>query len=359
MDYRVILLLVVVGACALMLKVRKDQRWRTGRRVGLTAKDHYDTLGNGDLIGPECSYINMGLWDGVSPWEPRCASKACMQLTKHVAHAGGLLPTETESAASGITEQSREAESGEAGKILRVVDAGCGYGAACFYLAEKAVQAYKIIGVNISKIQLDRCRANAHMAKQWRRVTSGERLYEVAGEGRIEFIEASCTALPFPSDSVNCVWSLEASHHFSTRRQFFDEAFHVLVSGASSVAPNGNVATRLGSKNAGRLVWADVVIPPPSTRWQRFLFHWISSMMGVPPKNLGAIEVVKEELRAAGFRDELLYEEDITQRTIAAFRRYVFTAGLSHFVRNPLSLILPGLCWMLLPMQYHLLVCEK
>ena len=93
----------------------------------------------------------------------------------------------------------------------RVLDVACGKGASSRFLRRYYSE---VIGINISRRQLQRCRVNAPACK---------------------FMFMSATALRFDSASFDDVVCVEAAFHFMTRKKFFEEAARVLKPGGHLV----------------------------------------------------------------------------------------------------------------------------
>jgi 2-polyprenyl-3-methyl-5-hydroxy-6-metoxy-1,4-benzoquinol methylase len=89
----------------------------------------------------------------------------------------------------------------------RVLDAGCGTG---YGSAELAQSAAEVTGVDIAPDAIEYARAN----------------YPIAG---LEFVEASCTAVPFPADSFDVVVAFEVIEHLADYRAFLDECARMLT----------------------------------------------------------------------------------------------------------------------------------
>ena len=100
---------------------------------------------------------------------------------------------------------------GAAEPINTVLDVGCGLGATTAQIKRRWPQA-RVVGINISPVQLERSRVNAPDC---------------------EFVRMDAAALAFPSGSFDLITCFEAANHFNTREAFLMEACRVLRPGGS------------------------------------------------------------------------------------------------------------------------------
>jgi len=146
----------------------------------------------------------------------------------------------------------------------RVLDAGCGLGNACFWLAEH--RRAQVTGVNIVASQIADCQKLAAQ-KQVQNVS---------------FVQADFCKMPFSENIFDVVWACESVCHAADKAVFYGEAFRVL-------------------KPGGRLVMAEYMrnarpAPPES---ERLLAEWLR------PWAISDIDTVEEHrahVLAVGFQ---------------------------------------------------------
>jgi ubiquinone/menaquinone biosynthesis C-methylase UbiE len=203
-----------------------------------------------------------------------------------------------------------------------VVDVGCGFGTNAVHCAQKFGPA-RITGVNVSRVQLATARSRAAQA---------------GVEHRVDFVEASATALPMPDGAVDKVISVEAAFHFDTRERFLAESFRVLRPG-------------------GRLSLVDLVIPAPSRAWHRPALEAVRRSQAVPLANVYDRATYLDHVRAAGF--EIVEEESIHSRVFASFRRWQLTRSPALIFGYDWMFITASLPYFLYPFDYLRLVARK
>ncbi len=146
----------------------------------------------------------------------------------------------------------------------RVLDAGCGLGNACFWLAEhrRAV----VTGVNIVESQIIDC--------QYFKKENNIR--------NVDFVRADFCDMPFENNSFDVVWACESVCHAAEKAAFYREAFRVL-------------------KPGGRLVMAEYMRSerPVSPEGERLLAAWLYPW-AIP--GIDTAEEHRHNARAAGFR---------------------------------------------------------
>ncbi len=101
-----------------------------------------------------------------------------------------------------------------------VVDAGCGIGGTCIYLA--LTRGCQVTGVNVSREQM--------------KIAAGKAA--AAGVDRlVDFKYGNCSVrLPFDDDSIDAVVNIESACHYDNRGQFLREVFRILRPGGQVVA---------------------------------------------------------------------------------------------------------------------------
>lgn len=133
----------------------------------------------------------------------------------------------------------------------RVLEVGCGRGLGCA-LAAAEFGAAEVHGVDVHPEQVRRAREGA-----------------ARGAGAVGFLVGSASSLPFPDDSVDCLYSVEAAQHFPSLRDFVAEAARVLVPGgrlavSTFFATRGGLGDRLSGLLESFATGLDVPHPLPS-----------------------------------------------------------------------------------------------
>ncbi len=148
----------------------------------------------------------------------------------------------------------------------RVLDAGCGKGGSCLWLA-RHLEA-QAVGITPVKSQVEEAR----------RLAARGRL-----DGFATFLQADYCQTPFENDSFDCVWACESLCHSAEKSAFYQEAFRLLRPG-------------------GRLVIAEYVRSrrPHTADEEKLLLGWLNSWaipdIDTPQEHLGYA-------RSAGFED--------------------------------------------------------
>ncbi len=210
---------------------------------GLKTTEVYDLIGTTSLT-ENALYLNLGYWRDVDTIDE--ASEALALL---VAKRGGMGAGDT------------------------VLDCGYGFGDQDI-LWTRIMSPEKIIGLNITRSQVERARMN---------------VAEAGLEKSIDLREGSATEMPIDNESIDLVVSVESAFHYRTRDDFFREAFRVLRPG-------------------GRLVTADILPMEDSENLFRRLEQWISWNMvagkfNIPQENYYLIPSYRDKLATAGFAD--------------------------------------------------------
>jgi SAM-dependent methyltransferase len=145
-----------------------------------------------------------------------------------------------------------------------VLDAGCGMGGTCFWLAQN--RQAKVTGISIVEDQIRDCRTAA----------------QKRGQSGVAFEVADYCAMPFPDETFDVVWACESVCHAHSKAAFYREAYRIL-------------------KPGGRLVLAEYIrsARPVSPRGEALLEAWLR------PWAIPDLDTEAEHLghaRLAGFR---------------------------------------------------------
>ena len=224
--------------------------------------DYYQYLGD-DVVEGEAEQFrnpNKPLWLNLGYWkEAQTYVEAASAMARLLGEAVELTPPD------------------------RLLDVGFGFAEQDFLWLEE-FEVSHITGVNITPMQVERAMS---------------RVRERGLAERIDLRVGSATEIPFPAGAFTKVTALECAHHFSTREQFFAEAFRVL-------APGGRIGLCDGVPQPGQ---------PLNLFTKMVLRRWAS-----PVENFYDRDVYADKLRNLGF-------VNVTVRSIGD---HVFPATLRY-----------------------------
>lgn len=263
------------------------------------AETLYDLTGERTLIADSSVPLaNMGYWANVDVDGPHSLERANMALFDLVAEAAGL---DRESAC--------------------VVDVGAGFGVNGVRVAARWPGA-RVVGVNLSRVQLDLARRHAR----------SRGLAE-----RVRFVRADARTLPFGDASVDRVLCVEAAFHFPERPRFFAEVRRVL-------------------KPGGRLSMVDLVPLPPRGVADRIAWQLTRRGLSVPDDNVQHPDVYRAQLARAGLRVTAF--RSIAGDVYPPFRRWQLSRPLRELVRLPPMMALSSVGFLFYPWDYLQIVAE-
>lgn len=224
-----------------------------GRRI-INPGQLYDGVRYENFLNARKRFFNLGYWSKGLDYD-----EACEQLALKLSEHAQLNSTQT------------------------VLSAGCGFGEECALWKEK-YDLNKIVGINLSSVQLDVARTQFSSLEQ-------------------NFIKANVTSMPFSADSFDRVLALESAMHFDTKLNFMKESYRVL-------------------KPGGAIAIADIVLhDSPLNFYWKYALKYLERVGHCPEGNIGPLKDYASHLERVGFKD--IQIEDISKRVFTGLFSYL------------------------------------
>lgn len=122
----------------------------------------------------------------------------------------------------------------------RVLDAGCGIGGSCFFLAEN--RGCTVVGISLSERQILQAKALA---------------VKKALEDKVQFEVMDYCQTHFPDNSFDIVWGCESICYAENKEKFIKESFRLLKPGGKFVVADGFVTDFQNNQHPIIRKWLD------------------------------------------------------------------------------------------------------
>ncbi len=184
---------------------------------------------------------------------------------------------------------------------MDLLDAGCGMGGTCLWLAQHI--GIRAVGITPVPSQVRFARA----AAQKRGMSQ-----------RVRFFEADYCEMPFSDATFDCVWACESVCHAPDKRRFYREAWRVLRPG-------------------GKLVMAEYMRTrrPLSERQEQLLQQWLSRW-AIP--DIDTPLEHRQHAQSVGFyqialQDQIVYVRPSLHNLFQQVQRYLWLGYLLYWLR--------------------------